>query len=199
MGKQVAIPQAAKTGIWAHILNVFLPIREFTEKEVKVERGSGRGRKQISYEIETLDAPIFVLVDPRNEDATANDSGIRGLRGRITDANGKHTPEVLGDTFLVIDGQKVPFTLTPGMTGTEGAKTKSGRLKKRNPKFDTGTEGVAVSVNGNEYTFRLGISQTGDNSLFMWGSVKPYKAAASRTVDESSLVDLSELASFVDA
>lgn len=194
MGKQAAIPEAAKSGIWVHILGVFLPIREFTEQAVKVTRG-----RTVTYENEALDAPIFVLVDPRNKEATAADSGIRGLRGRITDTNGDHTPEVLGETFLVIDGEKVPFTMEPGMTGTEGKLNKNGKPRKRNPKFTTGDAGVAVVVNDESHSFRLGISQTGDNSLFMWGSVKPYKAAAARIVDESTLVDLADLASLVDA
>ncbi len=182
-GKATVIPQAYRKGVWVHILNVFLPLREFTQKVVECKRGREKWNELVDVD------PFAMLLDPRDPDQTSG--GISGLAGRLTDAEGNHTPEVLGDTFVVIDGEVVPFTLIPGMTGTEGKLNANGKPRKRNPKFDTG-DGVPVVWHKDAHTFRIGISQTGDNSLYMWGSLRK---PSEKKVDESKLVDLSELAS----
>lgn len=191
-GKKKVAP-AYSQGIWVHILGVTLPFSVFTEKLVKVALTRGR----VSWETKTV-PPFAVLCDPRNRDAQADEGGIRGIKGHIF-LNGEHTDEKLtsdGGTYFVVEGDVIPFEMVAGFTGKEGGLTKTGKLRKRNPKYDTGSAGVQAAWQDGVYTLRVGVSQTTPNGLFLYGSARPQSEA--REVEETDFVDASDLLSFIE-
>ncbi len=171
-----------QSGLFVGFMGLVFALKEFDYKLEKVTRG------KTTY-MERNDVPegrsYFTLVHPEVLDAaTPEDAGIRNVEAVIATVTGKigeagckidYHPEVLGSTYFVVDGDIIPFTPVPGITGKEGSKN-------RHPKFSIPrNEALVLDVGARQMNASFLISQTKDNACFVSSGISNQPQRQGRT------------------
>lgn len=161
--------------IFLGIMGKTIPLRTITTKEIECKKG-----RETWTETETLEHPIAQITNPKEAEVS---SGITGVGGSIVGADGNADPAAVGETFLIVNGKKIPFTVVGGLTGKEGGK------RTRKPKVFT-EKAVKIEWNGETYNFTLGVSQSLPGKLYFWGAAKPASAREAVPEELSTLDEI---------
>lgn len=140
-----------------------------TERVVELRRGN----VVTGTEVEKLDAPYWTMFEPTKPQVQSI-----SVRGSIVDLNGNADPSTFaGRAGIIVDGEIIDIALEPGLTGSEGKRTKKGAIAKRNQKLSGST---LVTIDGVVHQVQIGVSQPKPYKLYMWGKATPVVESKTR-------------------